>query len=83
MKKPGLQTVKVFTAKDEIEAYLIKGKLEEEGIPCVLVREVPHSLYPFTIDGLAEVKILVPVEERERAEQIIENEAIEKEEEEK
>ncbi|MCD6521612.1 DUF2007 domain-containing protein [Candidatus Calescamantes bacterium] len=72
------RTVKVYTAKDEFEANLIKGLLESEGIPCNLITQVPHSVYPFTVDGLAEVQIMVREEDADRAREIIESKEGEK-----
>jgi hypothetical protein len=44
----------------EIEAELLAGFLEGEGIPAQKRTQVPHSVYPLTVNGLAEVEILVP-----------------------
>jgi len=66
------RTVKLCTVPDEIEANLIKGFLEEEGIPCRLVSQVPPSVYPFTVDGLAEVEIFVRESDLERARSLLE-----------
>ncbi len=65
-------TVKIFTANDEIEAQLIKNMLESNGISCILVRQVPSSVYPFTVDGLAEVRILVKEEDASFAKKLLE-----------
>ncbi len=46
----------------EVEADLLIGFLEGEGIPAQRRTQVPHSVYPFTVDGLAQVEILVPEE---------------------
>ena len=57
----------------EVEANIIRGLLEAAGIGCVLVTPVPHSLYPFTVDGLAKVKIQVLDTDAERARIILED----------
>ena len=44
------------------EAQLIKGILELYGIPVSLATDISHTLYPFTLDGLGETRILVPLE---------------------
>lgn len=47
---------------DEIEAHLLQGLLEGQGIPCRMQSmRVPQ--YPLTIDGLGEIRIYVPEEE--------------------
>jgi len=39
---------------------VIQGRLESEGIPSLLSYESAGLVYGITIDGLGEVKILVP-----------------------
>ncbi|HID72738.1 TPA: hypothetical protein EYP38_02245 [Candidatus Micrarchaeota archaeon] len=56
----------------ETEANLLIGFLEGEGIPAQKRTQVPHSVYPFTVDGLAEVEILVPEELLPRAREALE-----------
>lgn len=45
---------------DDGEAELVRQLLTTYGIPCQVVSDVPHSLFPLTVDGLGEVRILVP-----------------------
>lgn len=52
--------VKLTTVWGEPQAQLIKGFLEGEGISVRLRYHVPPSVYPLTVDGLAEVQVLVP-----------------------
>jgi len=42
------------------EASVIKSLLESYGIPCHAASEIPHSLYPLTVDGLGEIRVYVP-----------------------
>jgi len=42
-----------------VEAEVIKGYLESNGIPCILRGKVVQSVHPFSADGLGEIKILV------------------------
>lgn len=42
------------------EAMMVRQLLETYGIPCQVVSDVPHSVLPLTIDGLGEIRILVP-----------------------
>ena len=51
--------VTVRTAK-YLEAQIIKGRLESEGVPVLLSYESAGLIYGLTIDGLGEVKIMVP-----------------------
>ena len=49
----------LMVTQSEAEAQIVKGILEEAGIYCTLLTQVPHSLYPLTIDGLAAISIKV------------------------
>ena len=51
--------VLLMRTQSEPEANIVKGLLRESGIDCTLVTQVPHGLYPFTVDGLASIQIKV------------------------
>jgi hypothetical protein len=53
------QLVTVRTAR-YMEAQIFKGRLESEGIPVLLSYESAGLIYGLTIDGLGEVKVMVP-----------------------
>ncbi len=55
----------------EPKAQLIVGLLLDFEIPANLVRQSPPSLYPVTVDGLGEVRIMVRPRDLERARSII------------
>jgi len=55
----------------EPKAQMIKGLLEDFGIPVNLVMHAPPSLYPMVLDGLAEVRVMVRARDLSRARQII------------
>ena len=61
----------ICSANGEVEGNIIKGKLESEGIPVILRQEAIGKFYAFTVDGLGEVKILVPPLFKEKALKII------------
>jgi hypothetical protein len=61
-----------FTASGMAQAKIITGRLETEGIPTRLKYEAAGTIYAITIDGLGEVKILVPQEEHARAVAVLE-----------
>jgi len=63
--------VTVRTAK-YLEAQIIKGRLESEGIPVLLSYESAGLVYGITIDGLGEVKVMVPRRLAEEAREILE-----------
>ncbi|HEY4711751.1 MAG TPA: DUF2007 domain-containing protein [Dehalococcoidia bacterium] len=64
------QLVTVRTAK-YMEAQIIKGRLESEGIPVLLSYESAGLIYGITVDGLGEVKIMVPQRLAEEAKEIL------------
>jgi len=63
--------VKLTTVWGEPKAQLLKGFLEAEGIQVRLRYHVPPAVYPLTVDGLAEVQILVPEEDLFEAEEAL------------
>ncbi|MDD5167342.1 MAG: DUF2007 domain-containing protein [Syntrophales bacterium] len=52
-------------------AKLITGRLAAEGIATRLKYEAAGVIYAITVDGLGEVRILVPEEEWDRAREIL------------
>ena len=54
-----------------MEAQIIKGRLESEGIPVLLSYESAGLVYGITVDGLGEVKIMVPRDLEEEAKEIL------------
>jgi hypothetical protein len=64
------QLVTVGTA-NYLEAQIIKGRLESEGIPVLLSYESAGLVYGITVDGLGQVKIMVPRKLEEEAREIL------------
>jgi hypothetical protein len=56
--KPGLVTV--YTAYGQLQAQVIKTKLESAGIPALLDYESAGVVLGITVDGLGEVRVMVP-----------------------
>jgi hypothetical protein len=50
----------ISTTSGVIKARIIEGRLEAEGIPVRLQYEPIGEIYAITVDGLGEVRILVP-----------------------
>ena len=63
--------VEVYKARHEMEAQVIKSLLESYDIPCFLKSNAAHSVHMFTIDGMAEVKILVMDSMADKARELI------------
>ena len=56
--KPGLVTVHI--ASGQLQAQVIKTKLESAGIPALLDYESAGVVLGITVDGLGEVRVMVP-----------------------
>jgi hypothetical protein len=61
----------VATASGMTQANIIVGRLASEGILTRLRYEAAGPIYAITIDGLGEVRILVPVPDWERAKELL------------
>ena len=70
-KDPESQFKEVVKAWGSAEAEVIKSFLNSHGIPCLLKGLVVQSVHPFTMDGLGEIKILVPEKDLALAEKLI------------
>ena len=57
----------MYTACGLPEAEIIRGKLAAEGITSILKYESLGMVYGLTLDGLGQVKVLVPEQEAEMA----------------
>ena len=64
--------VVVSKVQGDIIANVLKSHLESEGIPVLLKYEAAGRIYGLTVDGIGEVRILVPREYAEEARSIIE-----------
>lgn len=67
----------VYTARGKLEAEIVKGRLETEGIPAMLKYESAGLVYGLTINGLGQVMIQVPSDLAEEARRILKGEETE------
>jgi len=67
--RPGLVTV--YTAFGQLEAHVIKTKLESAGIPALLDYESAGVVLGITVDGLGEVRVMVPEDLAQEAEELL------------
>lgn len=51
--------VEVYRARNEMEAQVIRSLLESYDIPCLLKSNAAPSVHMFTMDGMAEVRVMV------------------------
>lgn len=68
-----LRLVELTNITDQIKAEMIKVALKDRGIECILQKSATTSVYPFTVDGLAETKIMVNEEDISEAREILKN----------
>ena len=65
--------VVIFRTHSDIEAQIVRGLLESHGVMTVVASDVPHSIFPLSVDGLSEVRISVHPAEAQEAQRIIES----------
>jgi hypothetical protein len=63
--------VVIDAVQGELTAHVIKSHLESEGIPVLMQYESAGAIYGLTVNGIGEVRILVPKELVEEAKRII------------
>ena len=69
VKRQGMTTV--YRASGMLPAEVIKGRLESAGIPVLLDYESLGRVIGITVDGLGEVRVLVPDALAEDARQLL------------
>ena len=65
--------VELCRVPTEVDALPIQSLLKSYGIPCLLQSDVTRSVYPFTVNGLAVVSILVSERDLRKARDILRN----------
>ncbi len=61
----------VLRTHSDVEASVVKSLLDAHGITALVSSDVPHSVFPLTIDGLGEVRLTVSAEDAEEAVRLI------------
>ncbi len=72
-EKENISLVQLISITDQVKADMIKNTLGEEGINCVFQKRAVSSVHPFTVDGMAETKILVDKKDLEAAKELLKN----------
>jgi len=62
----------VHVAQGQMQAHVVKARLESEGIPVLLRYESLSVVYGFTVDGLGEVGLFVPATQADEARRLLE-----------
>lgn len=69
------EPVVIWRAMNQMEAEIVKGRLESAGIPAIIRGEALGAIYGLTSGSLAESAVLVPAPLAEKAEAILFEEA--------
>src|SRR5262245_6009576 len=65
--------VTIFRTHSDVEASIVKGLLEANGVFSIVSSPLTHSVFPLTVNELGEVRIAVHPEEAEEARRIIDS----------
>lgn len=65
------EPVVIFRTCSDIEASIVRSLLESHGIAAGLASDIPHSVFPLSMDGLGEVRIAVASDDAHAATRII------------
>jgi len=65
--------VEVYRAVGEMEARIIQGLLDSQGIPSLLKSDAARSVHAFAVDGMGEVRVMVWESHADRARELIES----------
>ena len=55
----GLKLRELTRVMGPVEAEVIKNFLDSQGIPCILRGQMAQAIYPFSVDGMGEIKVMV------------------------
>jgi hypothetical protein len=70
MDKPS--PVIIARAWTDSEAAVIKSLLESYSIPCHYSSELPHRIYPISVDSMAQIRVYVPAAFEQEALRVLE-----------
>jgi hypothetical protein len=67
-----MDMVEIYCGPNDQSLVLLRGWLESQGIECVARAEVVPSVYPLSVDGLGEIRLVVSPADSERARRLVE-----------
>jgi hypothetical protein len=67
------EPVVVWVAPNQMEAQIVKGRLESAGIPAIIRGEVLGAIFGLTTGSLAESVVLVPAALADKAEALLQS----------
>ena len=65
--------VTIFRTHSDVEAAVVRGLLEANGVMSLVSSAAPRSVFPFTVSELGEIRIAVHPDEADEAQRIIES----------
>ena len=65
------ELIVIFRTHSDVEASIVRGLLEANGVPSVITSDVPHNIFPLMVNGLGEVRISVRQDDADDARRII------------
>ena len=65
------ELVVIFRTQSDVEASIVRGLLEANGVPAILGSDVGHNVFPLAIAELGEVRVSVRSEDVDEARRII------------
>lgn len=68
-----MELVEIHRTWNEQKAELMKSLLKDYGINCYLSSHITHSVYPIPVDGLGEIRVMVPENAEKKATDLVEN----------
>lgn len=68
-----MEFVEIYSTWNEQKAGMIKELLRDYDIECYLSSHITHSVYPIPVDGLGEIRVMVPIDEEEESREIVGN----------
>lgn len=70
-KEKESKIIELCRVSSENEALAIKSLLSGQGIQCMLKANIDHSVYPITVDGLGEVRVMVSGKDHQESVKIL------------
>lgn len=67
-----VKLVRLVTLTDQVKAEMLQNLLEEADVKCILQSTASHSVHPFTVDGLAEIKVMINKNDLDAAKNVLE-----------
>ncbi|MFP4136659.1 MAG: putative signal transducing protein [Candidatus Acetothermia bacterium] len=68
-----MELVEIHRTWNEQKAELMKSLLEDYEINCYLSSHITHSVYPIPVDGLGEIRVMVPKDMEKKATDLLES----------